>query len=127
MNEPRIVPPDEARAYRDRLAALKPGERTFISTPPRPLDLAHTAAILGEQREAALALHHAGWRDFITDPDCAREECDHEDGCPTERLAICAGCDRQYSEIDNYYLERTGGYEAVKWPCPTARALEVTE
>jgi hypothetical protein len=54
--EGRIVPPEEARAYFNRVAALKPGERTFISNPPHPRELAYTVAVLGEQRDAVLAL-----------------------------------------------------------------------
>ena len=53
MPEPRIVPPEEARRISDQYAR-------FVRHDPseeRVLNLAHTAAVLGEQREVALTLH----------------------------------------------------------------------
>lgn len=47
MSEPRIVPPKEARGDVSR----ESWGSSWIA------DLAHTAAVLGEQREAVLALH----------------------------------------------------------------------
>ena len=80
MSETRIVPPDEARE----------AERGEIQlTRGHYFALAHTSAVLGEQREAALALH---------------------------------------SEI---HWCTDGGDEPKLWaswnPCPTARALGVTD
>lgn len=51
MTEPRIIPPEEARRLMDQ------GDRPIYDGKVTRLDLAHTAAVLGEQREAALALH----------------------------------------------------------------------
>jgi hypothetical protein len=47
VSEPRIVPPEEAR---DALGGVRPYGLTYR-------DLVHTAAVLGEQREAALHRH----------------------------------------------------------------------
>lgn len=53
MTAPRIVPPEEARQEFDALATfLHPTERERLSR-----DLAYTAAVLGEQQEAALGIH----------------------------------------------------------------------
>lgn len=53
--EPRIVPPDEAQEYlaaQDELSLHFPRLLVQIVA-----DLAHTAAVLGEQRDAALDIH----------------------------------------------------------------------
>ena len=49
--EPRIVPPEEAREIEKRLGARANEGRDLLKR-----DLAHTAALLGEQRKAVLAL-----------------------------------------------------------------------
>ena len=65
-------------------------------------DLAHTAAVLGEQREAALALHtRRGQSGFF---DVGYGERDH--------------CCNECGSLGEYGAE---------WPCPTARALGVTD
>jgi hypothetical protein len=65
MTEPRIVPAEEALAYFNRVVKLKPGERTFISNPPHPRDLAYTAAVLGDALAAVRALAEP----FLDQPD----------------------------------------------------------
>lgn len=53
--EPRIIPPDEARQEFDALATfLHPTKRERLRR-----DIAHTAAVLGEQRQAVLDLHRS--------------------------------------------------------------------
>jgi len=70
---PRIVPPAEARVILGR------GIR-YVG--PELRDLAHTVAVLGEQREKVLALHsHGHWCwDESWNPRCYLEE-----PCPTAR------------------------------------------
>lgn len=62
MPEPRIIPPAEAREWREWST---PFER----------DLAHTAAVLGEQREAVLALHRAGYKNLWCEQDGSSYPC----------------------------------------------------
>lgn len=64
MIEPRIVPPEEARAMA-REASLPLRARSHADDDEAIRDLAHTAAVLGEQRKAVLELL-AGYND---DPD----------------------------------------------------------
>jgi hypothetical protein len=51
VSEPRIVPPEEARDL------VEVAERVGYIAPSKRRDLAHTAAVLGEQREALLEFH----------------------------------------------------------------------
>jgi hypothetical protein len=76
--EPRIVPPGEARALVDELALdlTRPGA-VYMT------DLAHTAAVLGEQRAAVLALH-AGSH-WCSDAN-GRAYVDQDHFCPTARV-----------------------------------------
>lgn len=67
-------------------------------------------------------LHSPIPTEAITASDCVNEDCDHEDGCPTETVHICAECDRIADEIDVYYGERS--LSQTVYPCPTIQALE---
>lgn len=122
---PRIVPPEEAREAERGEIALTRGH--YVA-------LAHTAAVLGEQRKAVLALHRpwydaAGARQehLLTVPwdeapaghvcriggnwpTCDREEEEHA-------VLACVECCASSDEGERGYLF---------WPCPTARALGVT-
>ena len=58
MTSPRIVPPDEARKLTaEALVGYDFNESMAVTLVVMAPDLAHTAAVLGEQREAILALH----------------------------------------------------------------------
>ena len=54
--------------------------------------------------------------------DCATEECEHEEECPTEIFEVCAACWNLCEEPDPYFGER--GIGMVLWPCPTIAALD---
>ena len=53
--------------------------------------------------------------------DCATEECDHEDECPTIPVDVCAECYRVSEEADAYFHERN--IAPAAYPCPTIRAI----
>lgn len=79
MSDPQIVPPEEARDIAQealRVLASLPGQKVFVDM----LNLAHTAAVRGEQVEAVLALHsHGHWCwDEAWEPHCYLDE-----PCPT--------------------------------------------
>ena len=85
MTEPRIIPAAEAR----ELLTMAQGFEVTVDRETL-LHYAYTAAVLGEQREAALACHRKseGVRDapYWTGPDvhwC--EDCDDGWPCPTAR------------------------------------------
>lgn len=83
-----------------------------------PTDITRLVAAI----EAVTALHRVAHQDFITGVDCAREECEHEDECPTESLPVCLHCWSQLKQIDPYFSEEHHVSE-VMWPCPTVAAL----
>lgn len=75
-SDPRIIPPEEARRLMDQ------GDRPIYDGKVTRLDLAHTVAVLAEQRAAALALHrHYHW---CTDP-LGRAVSYSGPRCPTAR------------------------------------------
>ena len=87
MPEPRIVPPGEARHLYDAAdTAMDVWDKSPQKLAAAAFDLAHTAAVLGEQREAALTLH------------------------PNVQ-GYCPICQTRFQV----------------YPCPTARALGVTD
>jgi hypothetical protein len=65
------------------------------------------------------ALHRPVMAELLA-PDCANENCDHEDECPPEERAVCGECSRIADEVDGGSGEM---YPAVVWPCPTAVAM----
>lgn len=92
---PRIVPPEEARFL---IASTMRG----VAWNQFTLDLLNTAAVLGEQREAVLALHQ----------NAGRSQGYKENGSYGYIDACCGTC----GEFGEY---------GVPYPCPTARALGV--
>jgi len=50
--------------------------------------------------------------------ECANEDCEHDDECPTEEFAVCKECYGISVEASEEYFT-----PAFTWPCPTARAL----
>lgn len=64
---------------------------------------------------------HASRTIQVTFGECATEECDHEDECPTAPFQQCIECDRIADGANAYYGEGHVGLTA--WPCPTLRAL----
>ena len=54
--------------------------------------------------------------------DCAAEECEHDDVCPTELVDICIGCWNLCEESYSHFGEQ--GVEPVLWPCSTIRAVD---
>lgn len=78
MPEPRMVPPDEALAMAQE-ASLPLRARSHADDDEAIRDLAHTAAALGVQRDAVLALHTP------TDGVEWCRECRHSAPCPTVR------------------------------------------
>lgn len=54
--------------------------------------------------------------------DCAVEECDHEDDCPTRDFEYCAACNEIAEEANPYYAEDGMGF--VAHPCPTRRLTD---
>ena len=83
---------------------------------------AHPATVLDllDRIKAVEALHRPRIEDALTG-DCAAEECDHEDECPTAEFMVCAECWRMSEEADAYFMERS--LAPVLYPCPTAQAL----
>ena len=83
---------------------------------------ANPAAVLDllDRIKAVEALHRPRIEDALTG-DCAAEECDHEDECPTAEFMVCAECWRMSEEADAYFMERS--LAPVLYPCPTAQAL----
>ena len=69
---------------------------------------------------AVLRLHSPSEVQVVTG-DCAAEECDHEDRCPTVTAYMCAECARIAEHVSPYALEE-GGYGLVAYPCPTVIA-----
>ena len=55
-------------------------------------------------------------------PECAAEECDHEDDCPPVDYAACAEC-HDIGDQAHFAAYEEGGLERVAWPCPTIRAI----
>ena len=55
-------------------------------------------------------LHREWTLQAIRGEDCVREQCDHEDECPTTGVAVCAQC-----------------FDIVRWPCATVRLLDQIE
>lgn len=53
--------------------------------------------------------------------ECAKEECDHEDDCPTIPYDTCQECYRLLEDAYPYFAE--SGVEAVAYPCPTVLSL----
>ena len=92
---------------------------------------ARAAAVLpvvkAAQREAVapvLALHKPRDEQVFAG-DCAAEECEHEDECPTVPYTVCAECVRVAEESDPYFGER--GLSSVAHPCPTVRAASIEQ
>ena len=73
MSEPRIVPPEMVKAIAAGVYTLS--RREYI-------DLAHTVAVLGEQREAGRALHRGSH--WCSDAN-GRAYFDRDHTCPTAR------------------------------------------
>ena len=75
-----------------------------------------------EARASAMRELHAPRDEQVIDGDCAAEECDHEDGCPTRSFTVCTECYRMVEESNRYFGE--DGVSSVAYPCPTIRALD---
>lgn len=74
---------------------------------------------LAAQVERVRTLHRPRTEQVLAG-DCAKEECDHEDECPTTPFVVCSECYRIGEEGDAYFAERSVSH--VAWPCPTVRA-----
>lgn len=80
------------------------------------------------ERDAALAAierlnaRHRKIEASAVTGDCATEECEHEDECPTEVFEVCAACWNLCESADPYFGER--GIAPVLWPCEIATALD---
>jgi len=70
--------------------------------------------------EAVLDLHAPEALEVLAS-DCATEECDHWDECPTETFMVCRECYRVADETEPYFGERNVG--PVAHPCPTVAAI----
>ena len=75
-----------------------------------------------ESRLTAVRALHAPREEQAITGDCAEEECNHEDWCPTIQYEVCAECYRVAEESDRYFGEYSLDY--VAYPCPTIRALD---
>ncbi len=100
---------------RENFSWIHPRDAKFISSARESVPRMIAAL------EAVTALHKKRDADAVTG-DCATEECDHEDECPTQTFETCAACWDLCEESDPYFGER--GIAPVLWPCPTIRALE---
>lgn len=130
MPEPRIIPPAEARSLREGYLSLTAAERRNYQPLREALhnaasDLAHTAAVLGEQREAVLALHHKVEWHLMEAP--ADFDGDYWDPLDHPLEPFCHECtdDEDTSAIDAGDLIDVDAL-VVPYPCPTALALGVT-
>ena len=73
--------------------------------------------------EAVLTLHAPREQAVLSDPDCLREECDHDGGCPlTGSVTVCAACWDVAEDAYPYFCEE-GIPDEVLHPCPTVRAM----
>ena len=82
------------------------------------------ARVRAEAVAPVLALHKPRDEQAISG-DCAAEECEHEDECPTIAFAVCAECYRVAEESDPYFGER--GLSSVEHPCPTFHAASTEQ
>ena len=104
--------------------------RATPGNPPGPADaafIAHARAdipALLAAVEAVLALHAPREQAVLSDPDCLREECDHDFACPlTGSVTVCAAC-WAVAEGSNPYFCEEGVPDEVLHPCPTRRTIE---
>ena len=72
--------------------------------------------------ERAVRELHTPRDEQVITGDCATEECDHEDRCPTVPHPVCTECSRIAEEGTPYYAEN--GIEFVSYPCRTIRTLD---
>ena len=100
--------PIMAAMFRDYADAGLDAARTFV---PKALSAF----------DAVLARHHKTTIQVLTG-DCAIENCEHEDECPTVDFDICQGCYDRELEFDSYYGEQ--GVGGVAYPCPDVVAIE---
>ena len=79
----------------------------------------------GGTREKPLReLHRPRVEKFVTG-DCASEDCDHEDDCPTTDMQVCRECWSIAEEVHGiYWAEGNGPKDVVMWPCATAAILD---
>lgn len=94
-----------------------PGEVAFFQDAHDAIDYVHMHAAIQRIRD----LHRPETTQAVTG-DCAIEECDHEDACPTIPVTICTECSRIAEESNPYYGEI--GLTNVCYLCPTIRALD---
>lgn len=73
-----------------------------------------------------LRLHHRVEQQAVVAGPCVREECGHEDGCPTEPVGVCAQCWDIIETGYDYAFEFEQAWKPVMWPCGTALAAGVT-
>ena len=73
--------------------------------------------------EAALALHQPREEAVLDDPECLREECDHDGECPpTGSVTVCAAC-WEITEAGYEYFSESGIPDQILYPCATARTI----
>ncbi|WP_313281034.1 hypothetical protein, partial [Timonella senegalensis] len=60
--------------------------------------------------------------EVLLEAECANEDCEHEDECPSWTLRMCEECDRLATAINPYYSDN--GIGRTLYPCPTIRAVE---
>jgi hypothetical protein len=73
--------------------------------------------------DAALALHDAYTIKVTALDECALEECDHDNDCPTRPFEVCRTCWAIADLASNGYYGENGINEGLMHPCPTRRAL----
>lgn len=119
---PRAAVPDAAT---EELANAKAGWDSALRIVNESNDIIKT---IGAERDAALAAierlnaRHRKVEASAVTGDCAIEECEHEDECPTEVFEVCAACWNLCESADQYFGER--GIAPVLWPCEIATALD---
>lgn len=120
---PRIMPKLALVSVEDAKLMLDDARRDYYFTPVEIAALAHTAAVLGEQRKAVLALHPR----FTLYAYCEGDwnACDPSDSNHAESVY-----DGELMHLNDRIDEVCGSCfgddgERVPYPCPTARAIGV--
>ena len=121
---------EKAEGHRDSLAAtLIEVQREKLAVEAARDRYGHAHKACHEQRDAAWAAIervrelHTPMDVDVLQSDCAAEDCEHEDECPTIERTVCKACYILGESIDIYCYER-GGIEYVYYPCPTIQALD---
>ena len=121
---------EKAEGHRDSLAAtLIEVQREKLAVEAARDRYGHAHKACHEQRDAAWAAIervrelHTPMDVDVLQSDCAAEDCEHEDECPTIERTVCKACYILGESIDIYCYER-GGIEYVYCPCPTIQVLD---